>query len=162
MARVALSIFQAPRSLGNRGRRHGSIPCSFRALPPHFHFSHTSPLRSPRPAPVLTACACARSHLSLPCRSRRLCRGGRERAGGCCPSASSVLFGMGVCVAGDGGDAGDPGGCDVAPSVTSFPRLWGAGKRAQDSRRVGRCGPKPEPLSGGLWRLCSSAAGSER
>lgn len=40
----------------------------------------------------------ARSHLSLPCRSRRLCRGGRERAGGCCPSASSVLFGTGVCV----------------------------------------------------------------
>lgn len=51
LAGVALSFFQAPRSLENRGRGRRPIPCSFCAPPPHPHFSH------PSPAPCARACA---------------------------------------------------------------------------------------------------------
>lgn len=58
LAGVALSFFQAPRSLENVGRGRRPIPCSFCAPPPHPHFSHPSPAprarARARPLPPVT------------------------------------------------------------------------------------------------------------
>lgn len=94
----------------------------------------------------------------------------RERAGGCCPSASSALFGGRLSGAvetrGCGGVEGGAGACDVAASVTSLTRaprrVGGLGSwwRSLPENGAAPC-PRSRSSLGDIQEALFSAAGPD-